>query len=248
MAQQQQPNRPQQPATPPAKTPGSPPDNLALREQQPVAVEDLQYAPTSDKVEGIRQVVTAAGVIQKGQAQRDVSDKVPPRPTVDRDWLAQAREYLTANGWEPLGPGELANVWRDPLGAGDQRAVRTHVGDLPKGPTEAHGTNPLHQMVCPPARWDMLTEQAVVTQRMRDAALVKNADASPLERIDRMAAQIGQLENRLASLAADMESLLRRSVPDKGEDALRREITHLRRAVQGAVARLRQTEAATVAA
>lgn len=187
-------------------------------------------------------------------APRRNIDAPPTRAPYANEFVVLQETYLEANGWELIGRNDLGiGVWRDPVSAGDNRGIRTEMyvddpncpdGKLPQkeGPPVT-----LFQVVCPPVRWDLTTEQAVACQRSRDEAGKRDGDVTPLERIDRLSRQISAMQGAEAKVATDLELLLKRSVPDRIE-AARGELTLLRRAIQLAAQRLKDGTAKTVAA
>lgn len=154
------------------------------------------------------------------------------------EFRSQADDYLEASGWEKIGTSPMGTgVWRDPLGAGDGRGVRTQVGELPKKDSPGY-TDPLFQVVCPPCRWDRTTEDATAVQSIRDESAKPEDDASPLERIDRLSAQTTAMLGGNAKVAQELESLLRRPIPEKQQN-LQAEVVILRRAMAAAAAKLK---------
>ena len=176
------------------------------------------------------QTIVEAGVTRN--QKYEVRTAPPPLSPAQDAWQKQVAEYLQENGWEQESPG----MWRDPMTAGGNRGVRSHVDDLPKRNTTA--TDPLFQTVCPPARWDRNTEEAITIQRQRDESAKPDGQLSPLERIDRMSDELKQLLAIQVRVAEDLERLLKRQVPETIQN-LRPEVVLVRRAMMACAQRLR---------
>lgn len=89
-------------------------------------------------------------------------------PTVAPSWDQQAYEYLVSRGWERLGTNERGvGVWADPMGQGNQKAVKKPSVKLP---VAGGGEEIIQQWHCPPVMWNCTTEEAMVRQKERDKA------------------------------------------------------------------------------
>ncbi len=206
---------------------------------RPADISLVQELPKQERTEH-GQVIVAAGAVRPGTSKAPL-----PRAPFANDFVKLQEEYLEANGWELTGRNELGiGVWRDPLCAGSHRGVRQqiHVNDpkCPDGllPQKDGPAQPLMQVVCPPTRWDATTEQAVTIQRRRDELGKPDGAVTPLERIDRQGKRIADLIGADARVAGELESLLKRAIPERPEN-LRTELTLLRRAIATAAQRLR---------
>ncbi len=209
--------------------------NVALSNKS--VTQPTAPAPADPHPEPVKNELGQTVVPPGGKPAARTSNAPVPQPP-QSEFQSRADEYLVGNGWEKIGTNPFGDgIWRDPMSAGDGRGVRTQVGELAR-PNSPGTKDPLYQVVCPPCRWDRATADAMAVQSSRDEAAKPDDDATPLERVDRLEARISEQLGQNVKTAQEMESLLRRAIPEK-PDNMRAEIVVLRRALAAAAGKLK---------
>lgn len=137
-----------------------------------------------------------------------------------------AKEYLTANHWEPVSEDPYGNkIWNDPNGSRrpcediEVRLPITRRDDPRYG--DGNQVEVIKQKCGPPPEWVYTTAEAVMVQHIRDE-VGDNSRGTPLERLHRIEEELVQHRLLLKDLFFKLENdpELQKPIPAKREEAI----------------------------